>query len=148
MTTVKRNEDEAAIRRLIGIWQQGVRDKNVEAIMRHYAADLLLFDLAPPLAHRGAEAYRESLEAWFPTFDGPIRCDMRDLTVHAADALAFATSINRISGKKKSGEEADVWVRVTLCFRKENGRWLVAHEHVSVPFYMDGSFKAATDLEP
>jgi hypothetical protein len=28
------------------------------------------------------------------------------------------------------------------------GRWTVTHEQVSVPFYMDGSVKAAVDLKP
>jgi PhnB protein len=26
--------------------------------------------------------------------------------------------------------------------------WKIAHEHDSVPFYMDGSFKASIDLTP
>ena len=33
-------------------------------------------------------------------------------------------------------------------FRKVDGTWKIAHAHTSVPFYMDGSFKAATDLNP
>ena len=39
-------------------------------------------------------------------------------------------------------------VRVTACHRKINGKWLITHEHVSVPFYMDGSYRAAVDLKP
>ena len=27
-------------------------------------------------------------------------------------------------------------------------QWKIMHEHSSVPFYMDGSFKAAVDLKP
>ena len=27
-------------------------------------------------------------------------------------------------------------------------RWMATHEHVSVPFYMEGSVKAAVDLKP
>ena len=38
--------------------------------------------------------------------------------------------------------------RMTACYRKISGRWLITHEHVSVPFYMDGSYKAAVDLKP
>lgn len=41
-----------------------------------------------------------------------------------------------------------MWVRATTCWRKVDGRWRVVHEHVSVPFYMDGSEKAAVDLKP
>ena len=62
--------------------------------------------------------------------------------------MAFTTSLNHISGKRTSGETSDIWVRATVCFRKVAGAWKVVHEHVSVPFYMDGSYRAAVDLKP
>jgi PhnB protein len=31
---------------------------------------------------------------------------------------------------------------------KKDGGWKAMHEHLSVPFYMDGSKKAAVDLKP
>jgi hypothetical protein len=39
-------------------------------------------------------------------------------------------------------------VRATIGFAKISGTWKATHEHVSVPFYMDGSNKAAIDLKP
>jgi ketosteroid isomerase-like protein len=39
-------------------------------------------------------------------------------------------------------------VRATIGFAKKDGGWKVTHEHFSVPFYMDGSDKAAVDLKP
>ena len=42
----------------------------------------------------------------------------------------------------------DLWFRATLGFRKIDRKWTITHEHSSVPFYMDGSFKAAIDLKP
>jgi ketosteroid isomerase-like protein len=39
-------------------------------------------------------------------------------------------------------------VRATVCYRRIDGKWMVTHEHLSVPFYMDGSFRAAVDLKP
>jgi ketosteroid isomerase-like protein len=41
-----------------------------------------------------------------------------------------------------------MWFRVTLGLRRIDGKWLVTHEHSSVPFYMDGSLRAAVDLNP
>ena len=41
-----------------------------------------------------------------------------------------------------------MWTRSTVVFRKEGGAWKVMHVHSSVPFYMDGSRKAAVDLKP
>ena len=46
------------------------------------------------------------------------------------------------------GMKVDLWFRETLGFRKIDGKWTITHEHSSVPFYMDGSFKAAIDLKP
>lgn len=42
----------------------------------------------------------------------------------------------------------DVWFRATVGLRRGDGGWTIMHEHTSVPFYMDGSFKAAIDLQP
>ena len=39
-------------------------------------------------------------------------------------------------------------VGVTTAGVTGDGRWTVIHEHVSVPFYMDGSERAALDLKP
>lgn len=73
---------------------------------------------------------------------------MRDVHVTAGGGVAFARMLNRILGMRTDGEATDLWVRATVCFRKIGGEWKVIHEHVSVPFYMDGSFRAAVDLNP
>ena len=116
--------------------------------MSHFAADIVTFDLAPPLQSTGADALRQSLEAWFPTFRGPVGYEVRDLSITTGDDVAFCRSLNRISGTRTDGEETDVWVRATVGLRRIDGRWQVTHEHSSVPFYMDGSYRAAVDLEP
>ncbi|MGH7804122.1 MAG: nuclear transport factor 2 family protein [Candidatus Binatia bacterium] len=51
-------------------------------------------------------------------------------------------------GARTDGTKTDIWVRATVGFEKIDGAWMIVHEHVSVPFYMDGSFKAAVDLTP
>ena len=71
-----------------------------------------------------------------------------DLSITASDDLAFARSLNRIGGTKIDSGATSVWVRATVCFRRAGDTWKVVHEHSSVPFYMDGSGKAALDLEP
>ena len=53
-----------------------------------------------------------------------------------------------MTGARTDGAHTDVWLRATVCFRRVDGAWKVAHEHASVPFYMDGSFRAAIDLKP
>jgi uncharacterized protein (TIGR02246 family) len=142
-----KKKDEAQIRQLIDNWAKALRAKDVDGLMANYAPDMLLFDLAP-LQYKGADAYRKSWEKWLPTFQGPLGFDRREVNITAGDEVAFCHCLNRITGKRVDGTETDVWVRVTVCFRKIDGKWMVTHEHVSVPFHMDGSYRAAVDLKP
>ena len=147
-TEKNKSNDEAQIRQLIENWAQAVRTKDINKLMSHYTPDILVFDLAPPLQHAGTDSYRRNIEEWFPTFRGPVGYEIRDLSISTSDDVAFSHSLNRIRGTRTDGEETDVWVRATVGFRKVDGKWKVMHEHVSVPFYMDGSYKAAVDLKP
>ena len=87
-------------------------------------------------------------ESWFSSWRGPLGYELRDFSVSACDELAFCHGFVRISGTKVNGEHADVWARQTLGLRKIDGARKITHEHTSVPFYMNGSFKAAVDLAP
>ena len=136
--------DDTEIRARLASWIEALRAKDVERVMAHYAPEMLAFDLAPPLQHR-RDAVRRGLEEWFPTFVGPIGYEVREIAVTIGGGVAFSTSLNRLTGKRSNGESTDVWFRATVCFRKIGDDWMVVHEHTSVPFHMDGSYRAAWD---
>lgn len=140
--------DEAQIRQLLEGWARAIRAKDVDGVMSAYAPEVVWFDLAPPLRYMGADAYRKSWGEWFATWQGSIGYEVRDLSITIGEDVAFHHSLNRIHGTRTGGEETDVWVRATVCLRKIDGKWMVTHEHFSVPFYMDGSYRAAVDLRP
>ncbi|MFL6832051.1 MAG: YybH family protein [Xanthobacteraceae bacterium] len=140
--------DELQIRHLIDCWTSAIRDKNIDAAVSHYARDILLYDLAPPLMHKGVDGYKKELAEWFAMFQRAVGFEVHGLSITVGDGAAFATSLNRIIGKRTSGEQTDVWVRATIGFAKKDGGWKATHEHFSVPFYKDGSYKAAVDLKP
>jgi ketosteroid isomerase-like protein len=137
---------ESQIRTLINDGAKAIRAKDVDGAMAHHAADSVTFDLAPPLLSTGADA--AGLQAWFATWTGPIGYEIRDLKIAAGQDTAFCHSLIRLSGTKTDGERVDMWFRQTLCWRKVGGEWTIAHRHESVPFYMDGSYRAAVDLKP
>jgi uncharacterized protein (TIGR02246 family) len=139
---------EAAVREVIADWAAAVRAKDVDRVVAHYAADVVSFDLAPPLKYAGREALRKSLSEWFRTFQGPVGYDVHDLSITGSHDVAFCRSLNRITGARTNGGKTDVWVRTTIGCRRAGDTWLIAHEHASVPFYMDGSDRAAIDLKP
>lgn len=138
--------DEAKIREAIDDFVDALRAKDAERVVRHHAPGFVQFSLAPPLI--STEADVEGLAAWFSTWQGPLGYEVRDLEITVGGEAAFCRSLNRLSGTKIDGAKADVWFRHTLGFRKIGGVWKIAHEHESVPFYMDGSDKAAIDLRP
>ena len=140
--------DEVEIRRQIELWAAALRSKDVDGLLALYAPDAVTADLAPPLWNAGIRTLRENFEGWLATWAGPIGFEVRDAHVTVGGDVAFARSSNRIYGAKLDGTSSDIWVRATICFRRLGGAWKVVHEHVSVPFYMDGSFRAAVDLKP
>lgn len=106
-------------------------------------------DAAPPLA-LGPEAARDeaALAAWLAGWEGPVGIEIRDLHVEAAAGVGWSRSLNRLHGALRGGRRVDMWMRSTLSFRKVDGAWRIAHGHTSVPFHMDGSYRAAVELSP
>jgi len=68
--------------------------------------------------------------------------------VQVGGDLAVARGLGHMMGTKTGGEQVDLWARCTVCFGRRDGTWKITHQHTSVPFLMDGSYKAATDLKP
>jgi len=137
---------EGEIRALIEDWAKAMRAKDVDGVVSHFTADIVTFDLAPPLLSTGVDA--DGLQAWFSTWPGTLGYEIHDLKVTAGDDAAFCHCLTRLSGTKVDGEKHEVWFRETLCLRKIEGAWKIAHQHESVPFHMDGSYRAAVDLKP
>jgi PhnB protein len=140
-----KTSDEAKIRTLIDQRAQALHAKNADGVVSCRTPDYVQFSLAPPLAHTTDV---KNLNTWFASWQGPIGSEARDLKVAVSGDTAFSHGLSRMTGTKTDGAKVDLWFRETLCFRKIDGTWKIAHEHTSVPFHMDGSFRAAIDLKP
>ena len=140
-----KTSDEAGIRTVIDQRAKALHARNAEGVISCRTADYRQFSLAPPLAY---SSDANNLNAWFATWQGPIGSEARDLQIVVSGDAGFSHGLSRMTGTKTDGEKVDLWFRETLGFRKVGGAWKIAHEHTSVPFYMDGSFRAAIDLKP
>jgi len=138
--------EEVAIRCLIDAWTRAIHAKDADGVADQEAEDLVAFALPPPLAVTGSNG--EGLQAWFDTWSGPIGYDLPHLNIAVAGDVAFGYGLAHMTGAKTDGEMVDLWFRCTLGLRKRSGAWKIVHLHESVPFLMDGSFKAAVDLKP
>jgi ketosteroid isomerase-like protein len=141
-------EAEAEIRRLIDGRIAAMRAKDAAAAVACLAGDVVAFELAPPLVlPPGAARDAAAFAAWLSAFE-EIDVEVRDLMIEAAEDVGFAHALHHLTGTRARGHKVDLWMRSTLCFRREPDGWRIAHAHTSVPFYMDGSFRAAVDLQP
>jgi uncharacterized protein (TIGR02246 family) len=122
---MSQSADETAIRTLVENWAKAVRAKDMDGALAHHTDDVVMFDVPMPLQARGIEAYKKTWELFFATNPGGAGAfDVTELEVTASETVAYAHAILRIF---------DFRARLTIGMRKEDGRWLVAHEHHSYP---------------
>ena len=122
---------------------------DVVGMQEHNAPSVVAYTLAPPLVSDPDGHDPKPAEAWLQGFEAPPQRQVTSLEITADGDVAFATSLDSMTATPRGGTGPfTLWYRVTLGLRRSDGRWLVVHEHESVPFYMDGSLKAAVDLEP
>lgn len=146
-TATGKASDKDQIRTLMNERVRAVRTKDVNAAISNVAPDILSFDVVNPLQHIGSDASRIRADEWFSSFQGPIGYEIRDLSITAGDDVAFCCGLSHVSATKTGGGQLDMWWRTTVCFQKIDGKWMITHEHNSVPFDVkDG--KASLDLQP
>ncbi len=138
--------DEEAIIAMLIMRATAIGEKNARDALSYDSEDSVEFSLAPPLVYHGKD--EGGLQEWFDTWDGPIGGEVQDAKLTIGDNVAFWSGLVNMTGTKTDGTKVDLWFRQTLGIVKRNGRWLVAHQHASVPFAMDGSGRALLDLRP
>ncbi|MGI5207157.1 YybH family protein [Spirillospora sp. CA-108201] len=143
----QREHDEAEIRQLIDKIVEGIRAKDPKALEEVYAADVVSFDVEPPLQHVGVAAKMRNWKNVF-TFFHEASYEVRDLKLTVGADVAFGHGFGRLSGTLGNGTATSgMWVRATFCFRKVGDDWLIAHDQVSVPLDV-ASGAGVIDLQP
>jgi len=148
MTTANsKSADEARIRSLIDDRVKAVRAKDIDAALSNISPDILSFDVVNPLQYVGSDEVKKRAEEWFSSFQGPIGFEVRDLRITTGDDVAFSHNLSHVSATRTDGIKLDMWWRATVCYSKIEGKWMVTHEHNSVPFDVQTG-KASLDLKP
>jgi uncharacterized protein (TIGR02246 family) len=134
------SSDEQAIRSLEARFAAAYKARDVNAVMSVYApgAELFVFDASPPRQYVGFDAYKKDWEGFFSAYPGPIDTfEVQDLSVVTDGTLAFSHSVQHVVATAKDGSKFRLTTRVTDCYRKIQGKWLITVEHVSVPVDLD-----------
>ena len=130
---LQQKTDEAAIRSLVENWASAVRAKDFEGILAYHSADMLMFDVPPPMECKGIEAYRETWNLFYSAQPNPIAFDIQRMDVVSGSEVAFVTALMQCAEKEKDGERIKLDFRLTIGLRKIAGQWTVVHEHHSIP---------------
>jgi ketosteroid isomerase-like protein len=137
--------DHDDIRDLLERWANALRQKDADGIIGCESPTVRQFTLAPPLQTANDRA---ALQSWLDTWDGPLEFKIRDTDLRLGGDIAWCSALAWMGGTKKDGSKSGFWFRLTVAFAREDGRWLIAHTHESVPFAMDGQPLAIFDLQP
>lgn len=130
----KRNvSDETAVRDVIEAWAAAVRRKDYAEILQNHSPDFVMFDVPPPFKSVGLEEYRKTWDLFFSWSSGPVRFDIQELDVTAGADVAFAVASMRCEGPGFDGKFEPLDFRLTMGLKRIDGRWMIAHEHHSVP---------------
>jgi ketosteroid isomerase-like protein len=138
---------ESEVRALLDSRSEAIWIKDIDRLVSFYSPDIVYFDLVPGLQYTGSAALRGRFLDWFDAYEGSIGQEIRDLNTLASGDIAVASMLIRASGTLKGGREVGFWVRATSCCQRSNHRWLITHEHVSLPVDLERG-SAAMDLVP
>jgi len=125
--------DSEQIETLIRSWAAAVHRGDMETVLAGHAADIVMFDVPPPdQGIRGIEAYRATWPPFFAWQQGAV-FEIESLEVTAGKGVAFAQALLRCDTPEGLAATPDRRLRLTLGLRREEGEWVVAHEHHSFP---------------
>jgi ketosteroid isomerase-like protein len=94
---IKKTED-TQVRELIENWARAVRAHDIDGILKHHAAEMVLFDVPPPVQSKGIDAYQKSWDLFFRWFGDAGVFDLSELTITAGDQVAFGHALIRCAG--------------------------------------------------
>lgn len=127
-------QDEVEIRRLIAAWSAALEAKDVDALTADYLSDSVLYDAIPPYKVVGRDAIREVWNNCLPYFPEKFKSEHRDITIHVFGDIALMHCLHHFVPIPADHPSGQTWLRVTVGYRRIDGKWKVVHEHISAPF--------------
>ncbi|CAF3322507.1 unnamed protein product [Rotaria socialis] len=128
------NNDETQIQQLINDWTSALCAKDIDRMMVNYADDVIVFDVKPPFQIKGVTEWRRTWEQCLPYFPESFQVETRDMNINVSGDTAFVHWVSWFTGMPKDHPAGQTWMRATVGYKRQNGRWFIAHEHVSLPF--------------
>ena len=110
-----------------------IRHKDIDGILRHHLAAIVMFDVPPPFQTDGIDAYRQTWETFFSWSADSVSFRVDGMKIVAGVDVAFAFIAMRCRGPAADGRVEDLNSRLTIGLQNIGGQWTIVHEHHSVP---------------
>lgn len=123
---------QEGIKAIIDAWVKSVQDRDIEGIIANHSDNIVLYDVPTPFQSVGIDAYRRAWEQSF--FKGTEKgiYKILELTIEASEEVAFCFGTVQCSWAN-DGKFEDLKFRLTVGLKKINKRWIITHEHHSIP---------------
>jgi uncharacterized protein (TIGR02246 family) len=124
--------DDELIRELIERWATAVHTGDLPVVLADHSPDIVMFDVPLPYQGvRGLAAYRASWPGFFRWQASGAVFEIESLDVTAGADVAFAVALLRCGTPAEFERDPEQRLRLTVGLRKQDGRWVVTHEHHS-----------------
>lgn len=122
--------DKAYLDKIWAGWANG----NVAGQAQYYAQGAHVFFDVAPVQYKSWDEYQKGATALLANYKSLQFHVNDDAQIHKASATTYwGTSTVDFVMTGKDGKEQKGTMRWTFVMEKQNGKWLVVHEHVSVP---------------
>lgn len=130
----KGNQGTDEFHALVADYYKAWNTLNLSAPAKYYSQTpgLVFYDLTP-LQYKGWKEYQTGVGKLFQDFESFKLLPNDDLAITRRGKLAWTTMTLHISGKQKKGSAMELDARHTAIWEKAKGKWLIVHEHISVP---------------
>jgi len=127
--------DDSTFHKLIDDYCAAWSAGNADAPAKFYAQNdgLVFYDVAP-FKYNGWKEYRGGVQKEFLEGADAIKLTAgKDLKVTRHGLMAWTTVTIHLYEKAKDGKTTDVDMRYTGIWERRGAKWLLVHEHLSVP---------------
>ena len=127
--------DQSTPLQLLEAYKMAVYERNVEAFLGFCDANARVFDTWGVWSYEGIAARRKAIEGWFSSLgEERVRVTFDDVQVNVDQELAVVTATGRYAAIAADGVQLRAMQnRFTWALKRDEGEWLIVHEHTSAP---------------
>lgn len=133
------SHEQTPVNQALESYAAAVHAKDVVAFTALYDDDVHIYDSWGQWQYAGIDAWRSMAGEWFSSLgEERVQVEFNDVQSVAGDDVAFGHAAVTFAGISPEGERLRAMTnRFTICLRKKDGGWKIAHEHSSLPIDME-----------